>query len=228
MEKTSSFILLDRKIMDWQWYSNPNVMRLFIHCLLKANFKSKKWRDVTIERGTFITSYAKLADELYLTRDQVRGAFKKLIDTKEVTTQGNNQYLTVTICKYNDYQANKKGKEDDGTTQNPHESHTDTNQIPTTNNDNNANNENNYSSTTSVREICFENKVWVEAVKSNYVLTQPQFDMYLDKFTNHAITQGKTTTCPADFKKHFISWYKKHTGKGMGGKKQLRYTKPTL
>ena len=70
--------------------------------------------------------------------------------------------------------------------------------------------------------------MWVEAVKGNYVLSQKQFDDYLDKFTNHCLTQGKTNTCPADFKKHFISWYKKHTGKGMGGKKQLRYTKPTL
>jgi len=214
--------------MDWQWYSNPNVMRLFIHCLLKANFKNKKWREITIERGTFITSYAKIADELYLTRDQVRGAFKKLIDTKEVTTQGNNQYLTVTICKYDDYQANKKKKKDKGTTQKPDDDQTDTNQTPTTNNDNNNNNEKNYLSTTSVSEICFENKVWVDAVKSNYVLTQAQFDVYLDKFTKHAITQGKTTTCPEDFKKHFISWYKKHTGKGMGGKKRIEYKRPTL
>ena len=41
-------------------------------------------------------------------------------------------------------------------------------------------------------ENCFENKVWVEAVKGNYVLSQKQFDDYLDKFTNHCLTQGKT------------------------------------
>ena len=105
--------------MEWEWYSNPNVMRLFIHCLLKANFKEKKWQNNVISRGSFITSYAKIADELYLTRDQVRGAFKKLIDSEVVTTQGSNRFLTVTICKYDEYQAKKRGKIGEGTTQNP-------------------------------------------------------------------------------------------------------------
>lgn len=214
--------------MEWQWYGNANVSRLFIHCLLKANFKKKTWQDIEIKRGTFITSYAKISEEINLTKDQVRGAFKKLISSKEITTQGCNKYLTVTVCKYDDYQFTKDKINKGVTTQNPHKTHTDTTQTPTTNKDNKDNKENNYISTTEVRDICFENKVWVDAVKNNYVLSQKQFDDYLDKFTTHVIMQGKTTTCPSDFKKHFVSWYKKHTGKGMNGRKIVKYKRPTL
>ena len=225
---TNTFIQLSRKIMEWEWYTNPNVVRLFIHCLLRANHKDNTWQGMVIKRGSFISSYDKIANELDLSKDQVRYAFKKLCSTGEITTQGTNKYLTVSICKYDDYQYSKDKKKDGFTTQIPHKSHSNPTQIPPNNNDNNDNNENNYTSTTRVREICFENKVWVEAVKGNYALSQDQFDGYLDKFTNHCLTQGKTNTSPADFKKHFLSWYKKHTGKGMNGRKILKYKKPTL
>ena len=33
------YIKLNRKILKWEWYSDPNTRALFIHCLLKA-----KWR----------------------------------------------------------------------------------------------------------------------------------------------------------------------------------------
>ena len=225
---TNTFIQLNRKILSWKWYSNANVSRLFIHCLIKANYRDKEWEDTLIKRGTFISSYSKIADELGLTRDQVRGAFSKLIKTKEVTTQGSNKYLVVIVCKYDSYQFGKRDGDDVDTTQIPHKSHTNPIQTPTTNNNNNNNKDNKYSSTREVKSICQSEELWVEAVKNNYVLSQKQFDDYLEKFTNHAMVQGKTTHSTDDFKKHFISWYKKHTGKGMNGRKLVKYKKPTL
>lgn len=224
----NTFILLNRKIVEWEWYTSPNIFRTFIHCLIRCNHKDNKWKGKVVKRGSFISSYDKMAAELDLSKDQVRYAFKKLRETGEVTTQGTNKFLIVTVSKYDSYQGRKPKYEDGITTPVPPQSHTNPIQIPPNNNVNNVNNENNNTSTTRVREICFENKVWVEAVKNNYVLTQQQFDEYLDKFTNHCLTQGKTTTSPADFKKHFISWYKKHTGKGFKGKKIIKYNKPLL
>ena len=35
----SGFIKLHRKILKWEWYDEPNTMRLFIHLLLTASIE---------------------------------------------------------------------------------------------------------------------------------------------------------------------------------------------
>lgn len=102
------FLKLYYKLLDWEWYTNANVMRLFIHCLLKANRQTKKWQGITIERGSFITSYNHLAIELNLSTQQVRTALDKLENTGEITRritrnqQGSNTMIIVK--NYNEYQ----------------------------------------------------------------------------------------------------------------------------
>jgi hypothetical protein len=83
-------------------------MRLFIHCLLKANVKTKKWQGYTIKRGSFITSLAHLSKELKLSMQQIRTAISKLELTKEITKiqQGSNTLIIVN--NYNEYQPSNK------------------------------------------------------------------------------------------------------------------------
>ena len=38
-----SYIKIDRKILDWEWYRNLNTCRLFFHLLLKANWKDGRF-----------------------------------------------------------------------------------------------------------------------------------------------------------------------------------------
>ena len=78
------YIKISRKILEWQWYSNQNVKNLFIHCLLKANFKEKKWQNITIKRGEFVTSLKNLSSELGLSTGQIRNAIRKLQTTNEI------------------------------------------------------------------------------------------------------------------------------------------------
>lgn len=102
------YLKLYYKLLEWEWYTDANVMRLFIHCLLKANIKKKKWLGITIERGSFITSYSHLAKELGLSQQQIRTAIQKLETTGEITRQvtrnqqGSNTLIT--INNYNEYQ----------------------------------------------------------------------------------------------------------------------------
>lgn len=42
------WIKLHRKLLDWERYSDPNVMLTFIHILLNANHEEKKRKGVTI------------------------------------------------------------------------------------------------------------------------------------------------------------------------------------
>lgn len=131
------WICLHRKMLDWEWYSDANTFRLFIHLLLLANHEEKKWKGQVIERGQLVTSISHLSEETGLTIKQVRTCLKKLRTTGEVTSKGTNQFTLITIVKYADYQDKKEedGKQEDKRRAN--EGQSKGKQRATNNNDNN-------------------------------------------------------------------------------------------
>ena len=107
----SSFIYLHRKITEWEWYQNTNTFRVFIHCLLKANYKDKQWQGITIKRGQFVTSQYRLADELGLSRTAVKRAIDDLKMTKELTYSTNYRNTIITVVNYDEYQKHEPLKD---------------------------------------------------------------------------------------------------------------------
>lgn len=99
-----NYIKINRKILEWEWYSNINTCRLFIHMLLKANWKDGKFEGKMIRRGSFVSSIGNLATETKLTNDEVRTALKHLISTKEITKQSFNKFTVFTVVNYELYQ----------------------------------------------------------------------------------------------------------------------------
>lgn len=104
----NGYIKLFRSLLEWEWYSDSNVVRLFIHCLLKANHKDKNHQGILIERGTFMTSLEKLHIETGLSIRQVRTAISKLKLTNELTSISYNKYRIIKVNKYDEYQFNDK------------------------------------------------------------------------------------------------------------------------
>lgn len=98
------FIALYRQMVDWEWYTDGPCFKLFIHCLLKANYEEKHWRGIVIPRGSFVTSYSKLSQECGLSVKQVRTALDKLISTHELTKQSASQYTLISVVNYGLYQ----------------------------------------------------------------------------------------------------------------------------
>lgn len=98
------YIKLSRNILEWEWYADINTCRLFVHMLLKANWKEGNFRGTTVPRGSFVSSIAKLAEETQLTPDEVRTAIKHLIKTHELTKQSYSKYTVFTIKNYAMYQ----------------------------------------------------------------------------------------------------------------------------
>lgn len=98
------YIKLSRNILSWEWYSDINTCRLFIHMLLKANWREGNFRGTTVPRGSFVSSIGKLAEETQLTPDEVRTAIKHLICTHEVTKQSYSKYTVFTVKNYTMYQ----------------------------------------------------------------------------------------------------------------------------
>ena len=104
----NTFIKLNRSIINFEWYLKPNTYRLFIHCLLKANWKDGKFEGKTIKRGSFVTSLDKLSLELGLTTQQIRTSISHLKSTNNITSKSHSKYRIITVLNYNDYQDNNK------------------------------------------------------------------------------------------------------------------------
>lgn len=64
--------------MDWGWYTDINTKIIFIHMLLKANWKDGVFKDTTVPRGSFVSLIAKLAEETGLTNDEANIEIPKL------------------------------------------------------------------------------------------------------------------------------------------------------
>lgn len=101
---SGDYIKLSRKILEWDWYSDINTCRLFIHMILRANWKEGNFRGNVIPRGSFVSSIGKLSEETGLTQDEVRTAVKHLICTKEITKQSTNKFTVFTLNNYELYQ----------------------------------------------------------------------------------------------------------------------------
>ena len=110
----AGWIKLHRSMLDWEWYDDVNVCRLFTHCLLRANHKTKSWRGKTIERGQFWTSLDTLSAETKLSKKQIRVALTKLQSTGEVANKGHATGRMVTIVNYDSYQEEGRPRADQG------------------------------------------------------------------------------------------------------------------
>lgn len=93
-------------MLEWEWWEDHNVTRLFITLLLSANHEDKKWRGVTVKRGQLITSLANLSKITGLSVKSVRFSLNKLKSTNEVASKGASHYTIITICNYAIYQQN--------------------------------------------------------------------------------------------------------------------------
>lgn len=105
LEDNHGFIKLYRDLLNWEWYQDTVVRDVFIHCLLKANYEAKKWQGITIERGQFVTSYPKLAQELNFTERKIRTAIKKLKLTGSIAHKCQAKYSIITVLQYDRWQA---------------------------------------------------------------------------------------------------------------------------
>ena len=95
-------------MLEWEWYDDKNAKILFLHLLILANHKDKKWRGITINRGQVLTSLESLSLDIGLSVQQIRTSLTKLISTNEITNKSTSKNRMITINNYNRYQDNNK------------------------------------------------------------------------------------------------------------------------
>lgn len=119
----AGFISIDRKILEWEWYTEHNTMILFVHLLLTVNWENKRWHGIEVLRGQRITSLQTLAEETHLSIQRVRTAIKHLESTGELTNKSHSKFRILTVNNFNAYQdpnrrANKESTINQQTTNN--------------------------------------------------------------------------------------------------------------
>ena len=108
MADKSTFIMLDRNILNWRWFKDTNTAMLFIYLLLKANIKDAGFENITIHRGQLATSYPSMAKDLGITERNARTALKHLKVTGEVTVKTYPKFSVITVVNYDKYQTKRQ------------------------------------------------------------------------------------------------------------------------
>ncbi len=141
------YIALHRNLLEWEWYHDLPVSRLFIHLLLKANHKNHRYKNIIIKRGQYLIGRNNLALECNLSVQQLRTAIKKLKSTNEITIKTTNGYHLIEVVNYSIYQKNETvtNQQNNQQVNQPitNDQPTDNQRITTNNNVYNENNENN-------------------------------------------------------------------------------------
>lgn len=103
----NGYIRTYRSLLDWEWYGHPDMVALWVHLLLTANYNDGCYRGIELKRGQVLTGRRELARKTGLTERQVRTCLQRLISSHEVTIKATHKYSIITICKYDSYQAQR-------------------------------------------------------------------------------------------------------------------------
>jgi hypothetical protein len=176
----SGWVKLHRQILEWEWYDDHNTFRLFIHLLLKANHKEKKYRGMLLQTGTILTSRDILALEVGLSVRQTRTALDKLKSTNEVAIKTSGQGTIIQIVNYSKYQVETNETTNERPT---------SDQQTTTNKNVKKEKNNTYSFLASLLDNGFDEKLareWVQVRKQlNAVNTETAFNSFMSQVQKH-------------------------------------------
>ena len=98
------FLRISRNIVDWDWYTDANTFRVFMHLLFTANYKDSNYKGVEVKRGQVITSRMEIAKALRMSEQKVRTSLSHLKSTNEITSKSTNKLTIITICKFDSWQ----------------------------------------------------------------------------------------------------------------------------
>lgn len=104
-KKNLGWIKLWRSFLKWEWFDDPNTLKVFLYVLLKVNHSTKKWMGIEIKRGEFLTGRQQMAKDLKISEQSVRTSLKRLKSTSEITIKSTNKYSIIQVLnfeKYND------------------------------------------------------------------------------------------------------------------------------
>lgn len=113
------WVKLHDKFLEWEWHDKPEMVALWLHLLLFANWKDRRWHGIVVRRGQLVTGRQALSEATGLSVRTIRTCLGRLIQTGEITIKSTNKYSIITICKYDSYQENENAIDQQVTSNRP-------------------------------------------------------------------------------------------------------------
>ena len=109
----NGWLKMHRRFLEWEWFDDAYMVKLFLYLLLKANHQDGTWKGNVVKRGQLIIGLNSLSKVLNMSVKMVRNRLKKLSKTGEIFVKTGNQFSLATICNYDEYQVeeSKKGNQ---------------------------------------------------------------------------------------------------------------------
>ena len=99
------WLKLHRSIVDSPVFADDWLTRLFIWCLCRANYRDANFRGQLLKRGQFITGRNSAAAELGVAPSKWYRGIERLVDLGNISVEANNNWTTITVCKFGTYQS---------------------------------------------------------------------------------------------------------------------------
>lgn len=229
---TSGWIKLHRKIKEWEWYKDSQVVHLFYHLIVSANDRDKKWKYFNIRRGEFVTSVRNISEETGIPVISVRRKLEILEKSGAILRKTTNKFTLITICKYDSYQSTEQTNEQTNEQTSWQASEQATERIekrserPTCQASEQTNEQTNeqqlkkkeeyilLSSSTAyartheesfIGELLKE-EIWIEQMCMKHKISKVDLEAWLNEFQLDAECRGKKHDNISDAKQHFNDW----------------------
>ncbi|MFA5151854.1 MAG: hypothetical protein WC554_04755 [Clostridia bacterium] len=105
---SEGYFLMYKKIIKSPVWGDPLMLKLWIYCLVRANFEDKKiffnGQFFDVKRGQFITSFNHISKDCGLTPQQTRSRINALKSTNKITVKTTNKFSLISLPNYAYYQ----------------------------------------------------------------------------------------------------------------------------
>lgn len=96
------YITLNREFLNWEWFDNSKMVKIFIYFLLRANTEEKDWHCMTIHRGQLATDLSTIATGTGLSKAEIITCLRLLAKSGYITYDSiykfSQRYMIITIC----------------------------------------------------------------------------------------------------------------------------------
>ena len=194
------WLKLHRKIIEWEYFTNPECVQLLVYLLCNAD-----------EEGNIYTTVERICADLRLTRQVVRDRLKKLGSTNTSTIKSTINGTHITLCNYTSYNSGKnESQPTNQPTNQPTKKETNKEKIPPTPPIKENKKEKISSSTMCAREefisMMKRDRTWGESVEMRYHLLPGAIVGWIDKFALDVKCREVEHRNIQDAKRHFFDW----------------------
>lgn len=98
------YIKLYRKLEDWEWYDDLQLVGFFVHLILSANYKDSRYHGQIIPRGSLVFGRKEASKRFGVGEQVIRTMLTRLKLTNEITIKTTSKFSIICIGNFEKYQ----------------------------------------------------------------------------------------------------------------------------